>query len=452
MKKVLACTVFFLGAATFLSMGTANGAPSAADTSTINIAYSSNVLGYYEPCGCLETGEQLGGIYKKAAYLDQYRKNHGDVLIVDSGDLLNEDLDLPEGVRDSAKLKADLIVRIYNTIGIDAVTPGELDLVLGVKTLKDLETKYKFPFIAANLVDESGKTIFKPYIIKKVNGKTVGVFGIIGDTSEMAKQVNEVTDGAATVTDALKAAQAVAQELSGKVDYLVALTHEGTNRDWVIARRVKGVDLVVGGHDKQDTKDPNVADKTLIVQAGEKCQHLGMMQISTDGSKTATNTLVPFGDSMPADPKIKAMISEYNDKVVDMYSDSKSKPAVGNAPLRLAKCESCHADQVAKWKTTDHAKAYATLVKKGKQFDPDCLACHTTRFEQPEGFSMKLQQPDLANIQCETCHGYAKEHLSDMKPIPTPKPELALCLKCHTPYRAPDFQKNAQMEMEKIKH
>ena len=102
-----------------------------------------------------------------------------------------------------------------------------------MKTLKELESKYDFPFVAANLVDANGKLIFKPYIIKKINGKTVGVFGIIGDTSEMADRVNEVTGGAATVTDSLKAAESVVQELSGKVDYLVALTHQGTTRDWV---------------------------------------------------------------------------------------------------------------------------------------------------------------------------------------------------------------------------
>ncbi len=28
-------------------------------------------------------------------------------------------------------------------------------------------------------------------------------------------------------------------------------------------------------------------------------------------------------------------------------------------------------------------------------------------FEQTGGFTMKLQPPELANVQCEVCHGYA---------------------------------------------
>jgi hypothetical protein len=107
---------------------------------------------------------------------------------------------------------------------------------------------------------------------------------------------------------------------------------------------------------------------------------------------------------------------------------------------------------VKKWKTTDHARAYETLVKKSKQFDPKCLACHTVRFEQPGGFNMKQQQMELVNVQCESCHGYANEHLSDMKPIPTQKPTLALCLKCHTSDRCPNFERDAKDLFAKIKH
>ena len=371
---------------------------------------------------------------------------------MDSGDLLNEDEEIPESVEQAAKLKAELITQIYNKIGVDAVNVGELDLVLGIDYLKDLAKKQNFPFISANLVDDKDAPIFKRYVIKKVNGKNVGIFGVIGDTSEMAAKVNEITKGAASVQDPLKAAESVVKELAGKVDYMIALTHQGTNRDWVIARRVQGIDLVVGGHDKQKTKEPNEADKTLIVQAGEKNQYQGMLEVAMDGAKTSKNALVPYGDDVPNDADIKAMITAYNDKLASIYSTGDTKPSTTGVALRLTACEACHSDQAKVWKTTDHARAYETLVKKSKNFDPKCLACHTTRFEQPDGFSMKAQQPELVNVQCESCHGFAKEHLSDGKPIPTAKPEIDLCIKCHTPDRCPTFKQDAAKVMAKIKH
>jgi hypothetical protein len=355
-------------------------------------------------------------------------------------------------VQQSARLKADAIAEIYKYVGIDAVNVGELDLVLGIDYLKEIEKKYNFPFVSANLVDAKDAPIFKRYIIKKVNDKNVGIFGVIGDTSEMVSKVSEITKDAVSIQDPLQAAEAVVKELTGKVDYIVALTHQGTNRDWVIARRVKGIDLVVGGHDKQKTKEPFEAEKTLIVQAGEKGQYQGILEVTMDGTKTAKNTLVPFSEDIASDPKVKAIITAYNDKVAEIYGGgSETKPAASGVALRLTACEPCHADQVAKWKTTDHAKAYETLVKKSKQFDPKCLACHTVRFEQPEGFNMKQQQMELVNVQCESCHGSATEHLSDISKKPAPRPVMAVCIKCHTADRCPGFDLDTK-KMELIKH
>ena len=384
--------------------------------------------------------------------MEQIRKSQTGLVVVDSGDLLNEDEEIPENVKQSAKLKAEAIAQIYKFIGIDAVNVGELDLVLGIDNLKELQKKYDFPFVSANLVDAKDAPIFKRYVIKKVNDKNVGIFGVIGDTSEMASKVSEITKDAVFIQDPLQAAEAVVKELTGKVDYIVALTHQGTNRDWVIARRVKGIDLVVGGHDKQKTKEPFEAEKTLIVQAGEKGQYQGILEVTMDGTKTAHNSLVPLGDEIANDPKVKAMISGYNDKVAELYGgSSENKPAAASVALRLTACEPCHADQAAKWKTTAHAKAYDTLVKKSKQFDPKCLACHTVRFEQPEGFNMKQQQMELVNVQCESCHGSASKHLSDITKKPAPKPVMAICIKCHTADRCPGFDLDAK-KMELIKH
>jgi len=400
----------------------------------------------------METGVQLGGLYKKATYLDEIRKSLTGLVVVDSGDLFNEDEELPESVQQSAKLKADVIAEIYKKIGVDAVNIGELDLVLGISFLKELEKKHDFPFVSANLVDDKDAPIFKRYIIKKVKDKNIGIFGVIGDTSEMVSKVSEITNDAAFIQDPLAAAESVIKELTGKVDYIVALTHQGTNRDWVIARRVKGIDLVVGGHDKQKTKEPFEADKTLIVQAGEKGQYQGILEVAMDGTKAWDNKLVAFGDDIANDAKIKEIITAYNDKVADMYGgDSEGRPSAENVTLRLEACAPCHSGAVKQWKTTDHAKAYATLVSKSKQFDPKCLACHTVRFEQPGGFNMKDQQMELVNVQCESCHGSAEEHLKDMSKKPSVKPTMALCIKCHTADRCPGFDLDPK-KMELIKH
>ncbi|HSW38809.1 MAG TPA: multiheme c-type cytochrome [Acidobacteriota bacterium] len=373
-------------------------------------------------------------------------------MIVDSGDLLNEDEVISESARTAAELKAELIVSIYQQLGINAANVGELDLALGVDYLKSLAEKKNFPFISANLVDENGRLIFKPYVTTTVNGKTIGIFGLMGDTAEMASRVNEITNGTVRVKDILEASAAIVKELEGKVDYLIALTHQRANRDWVVARRVAGIDLVVGGHDTLKTPDPLRAGDTLIVRAGEMGQRVGILEVSLDDPASAVNELVPVSETIPDKPEIRAMITAYNDRLADIYGAGNEIPDPTSVVSRVQTCAPCHKAAVAQWEASDHAKAYSTLLSRERNFDPSCLVCHTTLFDQPGGFSMAQQQMELVNVGCESCHGYGEEHRTTMAPIPIPKPELELCVRCHTPGRDPTFVQDAQQEFEKIRH
>ena len=400
----------------------------------------------------METGEMLGGLYKKSTYLEQYRKEHGPIIVVDSGDLLNEYIEIKESIQSSARLKADLIVRIYQNIGIDAINVGELDLALGLDYLKGLEKTYDIPFVSANLVNETNLPIFKPYIIKEINGRKVGIFGLMGDTSDMVAKLKEISGGKILVMDLIQSAESVVKELKGKVDVIIAMTHHQMGRNWVVARRVPDIDLIVGGHHKQKLKKPYKAGNTFIVQSGEKGQYQGMLEITfaSGGTRTAENELVPLGPDISDDPRVKAMIDQYNDKVTSLYSLTDEEEV--EAVLASQTCAACHSEEFSIWQASDHARAFETLVKKSRQFNPDCLACHTTRFEQDGGFTMELQQPELRNVQCDSCHGNSAWHLKDAESLPEQKPDRALCVKCHAPDRCPYFEENYQEEWQKIKH
>ena len=355
----------------------------------------------------------------------------------------------------SARMKAEHIVELYKTIGIDAVNVGSFDLPLGIDYLRELAKKTDFPLISANLVDAGGAAIFPRYVIKNIGGKNVGIIGLIGDTGDMPNRVTKLSNGEASVVDAVAAATSVVEELAGKVDYIVALTHQVANRDWIIARRVSGVNLVIGGFDKQRTEEPlDVDGRTSIVRPGEKGQYLGMFEVDLAADKAFAHRLVPLGDDIATDPKIKTMISDYDEMVFNMFSGGGTtgvNPAA-NAELLSERCGTCHARQLAQWKTSDHAKAYNTLFARTRNYDPSCLVCHTVLFDQPNGFNMKDQQMSLVHVQCESCHGLSRDHMTTMKPVPTPRPTIETCAKCHTPDRNPTLVQDAKIYMEKIKH
>ncbi len=397
----------------------------------------------------------LGGLYKKTTYFNDYKKTEKNLIVVDSGDLLNEHTQIKESFMPTAKLKAELITKVNKDIGIDAINVGELELALGLNFLKELEKKYDIPFVSANIVNDKKELLFKPYVIKTIDNIKVGIIGIMGNTPDVAKPFEEIVGTTLSVLDPIETVTAKVAELKDKVDFVVVLTHQHMGRNWIIARKINGVDVVVGGHHKQRLDTPYEANNTYIVQVGEKGQYQGMMVIekAADGTKTATNTLIPFNDKIADDAKVKAMIDDFNKEVNKLYTVPSGATAKEEAvTLKAASCNECHTDAYEVWQKSKHAKAFQTLVDKQRQVNPDCLVCHTVRFEETGGFTMKAQEKELRNVQCESCHGDRTEHLKDPSNVSQVKPGVQLCLKCHTEHRCPDFEKEYQKEWEKIKH
>ena len=62
-----------------------------------------------------------------------------------------------------------------------------------------------------------------------------------------------------------------------------------------------------------------------------------------------------------------------------------------------------------------------------------CLPCHATGFDDPGGFLLPRERPDLLAVTCEACHGAAYEHaLEGSSPYPS-IPEETICQDCHNP-------------------
>ena len=79
-------------------------------------------------------------------------------------------------------------------------------------------------------------------------------------------------------------------------------------------------------------------------------------------------------------------------------------------------CQSCHTKEFETWQASPHGHAVATLEVAGKSGDADCLRCHTTAYDEPGGFRTGVpapQQPDLARVGCESCHGPGGDHIGE---------------------------------------
>ena len=78
-------------------------------------------------------------------------------------------------------------------------------------------------------------------------------------------------------------------------------------------------------------------------------------------------------------------------------------------------------------KKTRHAHAYDTLVKardpKLRQFDGECIACHTVGFKHHTGYQdpppgatpkqVEKHNLKLLDVGCESCHGPGSAHANN---------------------------------------
>ena len=117
-------------------------------------------------------------------------------------------------------------------------------------------------------------------------------------------------------------------------------------------------------------------------------------------------------DAYPDHPDAKQPFQAYDDKVKALFFarlDTLEKQKTESPYLGAQACIPCHVKPAATWKKTRHAGAIGTLEKVGKQFDPECLACHVVGLNRG-GYLSKDLTPQLAGVQCENCHGPGRAH------------------------------------------
>ncbi|MFI5400339.1 MAG: multiheme c-type cytochrome, partial [SAR324 cluster bacterium] len=156
----------------------------------------------------------------------------------------------------------------------------------------------------------------------------------------------------------------------------------------------------------------------------------------------------PLTREFPDGPEALAALKVYDGRVKALFfeqmaareSQAKNSPFVG-----AFACQACHAAEFAVWQSSPHSHALQGLEKVGKQFDPECLECHVVGVSQG-GFVSADITPQLAAVQCESCHGPGRTHVEDPAKVKmtalgtgSPQPGEATCRTCHRGAHSPKF-------------
>ncbi len=94
---------------------------------------------------------------------------------------------------------------------------------------------------------------------------------------------------------------------------VVLLSHNGMDVDLKLARRVRGIDAILGGHTHDGVPSPVLVEKTIVTNAGSHGKFVGVLDldVGASGVRDYRYRLLPvFANLLPADAEMAAYVSK----------------------------------------------------------------------------------------------------------------------------------------------
>ncbi len=230
---------------------------------------------------------------------------------------------------------------IFNLLHYDALAAGNHDFNYGYKRLLELKDIVDFPILSANVRNkETNERLLTPYILKEVDGVTLGIFGLT--TPETHYKTNPKNVEGLIFTDPVKEAREMVRTLKAKgVDMIIAVTHLGvdessTDTSIKVAKGAPEIDLIVDGHSHTTmVKGKQIGEDTLIVSAGEHTKNLGVVDLTFDSNKQLISKKAKLiskeeAKNIKADAEMESLINGIEEKQVEIKSEQ-----VGQSNIRL---------------------------------------------------------------------------------------------------------------------
>jgi 2',3'-cyclic-nucleotide 2'-phosphodiesterase (5'-nucleotidase family) len=425
------------------------------------VFYSSTVHGNLEVCGC--PIYPLGGVARRVGYINAFKKRSPDaaVLQVDAGYIFSDDTNAAgDALKEDARLMNDWIVRANEAMNLDVVNLGYRDLRYAESLLRPgakLKPE-KSAIISSNIkAADSAHVSPAPYVIKTVTAKRLSEpvrIAFIG-VSEAAPEEHQkaVSSSGLVINDPFEAVKATLAEVRDKVDVTIVVGFLSLPAVNKLARQNDDLDVIINTDERGLVPDPRQINNALVVYAAKETKHLGELRfyIDKDGAVDRfTARYVQLDEVIPDDPQMAAMTKQARqeiDVVQNRLAEEEATLLAANNPggqaspyVQSEACAKCHVQEYEIWKNSRHTHAFAALETKKRLYDAACIGCHSLGFQKPGGFVNIKATPQLANVQCESCHGPGADHIAQptAKIYKTP-PKNESCLICHDRENSPDF-------------
>lgn len=269
-----------------------------------------------------EDGKCFGGVARIQTKVKELRSKYPNSILLDAGDQY-------QGTLWFFKFGGIIHSSFMNLIGYDAMGIGNHEFDNGVSGLVPFVTNATFSVLSAN-IDLSKTPQLQGKIERSakitVGGETIGVIGYTTKTTNYISNTETVS-----FTDELTAVQAEADKLMADgVNKIIAVGHQGFSEDQDMAKSLKGVDVIVGGHTNtflytgdEPSNEESVGpypfvvktstsgDKVLIVQDYAFGKYLGSLHVTFDDAGKITShsgNPILLDKSVAKDPELQQRV------------------------------------------------------------------------------------------------------------------------------------------------
>lgn len=230
------------------------------------------------------TAPGMGGVVRRASYIDQMRAENKQVLLLDAGDFL-------QGTPYFNLFKGEVEIKTMNLMRYDAATLGNHEFDYGLETLEKVVSLANFPIVSSNY-DFSGTPLsgmIKPFVILKKGKLRIGVIGINIQPKGLIAADNY--DGMKFL-DPEETANKLAEKLrvEQKCDLVICLSHLGYGADVRLAESSRNIDLIIGGHSHTFLQEPTERMNrnnrpVMIYQTSGRGAYVGRMDVTMERVK-----------------------------------------------------------------------------------------------------------------------------------------------------------------------
>ncbi len=458
--------------------------PSSSAPKKVTLFFTAEVRGYLGPCGCSEN--MRGGISRAAFQVAEARKAGGVVHLIDTGDGLFGSQELPEASVPQQERKAKALAEAWKAMGLTLRATGPLDDARGA----EFRASLALPELAQGsfkVVDGVG-VISAPTVAasrslavaaRKAGARFVAAMVPL-PFDQLLREAIEASEIdlliAARSKDAFSAEES---KLAGGTTKVAQVQSKGRSllRVDVFLSDDKRVEWLRGDGERDrelyaldqriellrtQVNEPMLGDELKALRKAKLEEVIGRRELLAktslpvpEGKAAVTARFIPLESNFPKEPAVLAVEQAY-DKDVGLINLAWAQVhgvscAPATAEVRgivgTAACVACHAEAGEVFKKTKHPLAYKTLVGVGKQNHLDCVGCHVTGWQRPQGVCRIDETAGREEVGCESCHGAGDAHVKQpLKTNISRAVEAKTCTGCHDRENSPQFDFDAYLE------